>query len=263
MDTIAFLNSRPLIGMIHLPALPGAPKSTLSLDQLIEFALGEVAILERAGLDGCIVENVGDAPFFKVHIPAQTIAAMAIITREVRKATKLKVGVNILRNAGEEAMAIASAAGADFIRLNVVIGAYVTDQGIIEGAAAELARFRAGLRHDVALMGDVHVKHAYPLFDVPIEDAAADLAERGGADAVVVSGARSPAPPSFERVKAVKDAIDKPVFIGSGVGLANLRDYAKRSDGVLIGEVDFKIGRVWGGASDEAAYADAVRLYRG
>jgi predicted TIM-barrel enzyme len=107
------------------------------------------------------------------------------------------------------------------------------------------------------------VKHAAPLFDVPIEDAAADLAERGGADAVIVSGARSPAPPSFERVKAVKDAIDKPVFIGSGLGLDNLKEYAERSDGVLIGEVDFKIGGVWGGASDEAAYAKAVRMLRG
>lgn len=258
-----FLRSRPLIGMIHLPALPGAPKNTLDLDALIEFALSEAAILERAGLDGCIVENVGDAPFFREHVPPVTVAAMAIITREVRKATKMKVGVNMLRNAGEEAISVAAVAGADFVRINVVIGAYVTDQGIIEGNAAELARLRKSLPRDVAILGDVHVKHAAPLFDVPIEDAAADLAERGGADAVIVSGARSPAPPSFERVKAVRDAIDKPVFIGSGVGLANLRDYADRSDGVLIGEVDFKIGRVWGGASDEAAYAEAVRLVRG
>ena len=110
------------------------------------------------------------------------------------------------------------------------------------------------------MLGDVHVKHAAPLFDVPIEDAAADLAERGGADAVIVSGARSAFPPSYERVKAVRDVIDKPVFIGSGVGLENVREFYDRSDGVLIGEVDFKVGRVWGGASDEAAYAEAVRL---
>jgi membrane complex biogenesis BtpA family protein len=170
--------------------------------------------------------------------------------------------VNILRNACTQALAIASVTGADFIRCNVVIGAYVTDQGIIQGCAAELARLRTRLDRDIAVLGDVHVKHAAPLFDVPIEDAAADLAERGGADAVIVSGARSAFPPSFERLQAVRGVVDKPVLIGSGVGLDNVREFYDRSDGVLIGEVDFKVDRVWGGASDEAAYAEAVRLAR-
>lgn len=107
------------------------------------------------------------------------------------------------------------------------------------------------------------LKHSAPLFDVPIEDAAADLAERGRADAVIVSGARSPDPPSFERVQVVRDAIEKPVFIGSGVGLGDVRECYERSDGVLIGEVDCKFDRRWGGANDEAAYAEAVRIARG
>ena len=258
-----FLGARPLIGMIHLPALPGSPGGELDLDALVGFALDEAAILERAGLDGAIVENVGDAPFFREHVPPVTTAAMGVIVREVARATSMKVGVNILRNACQEALAIASVTGADFIRCNVVIGAYVTDQGIIQGCAAELARLRITLDRDIAVLGDVHVKHSAPLFDVPIEDAAADLAERGGADAVIVSGARSPDPPSYERVAAVKGAISKPVFIGSGVGLDNVREFYERADGVLIGEVDFKIDRRWGGASSEAAYADAVRRARG
>ncbi len=258
-----FLRSKPLIGMIHLPALPGAPRNTLTLDQIVGFALDEARILEAAGLDGCIVENVGDAPFFRDHVEPITTAAMAVVVREVRRATQMKIGVNILRNACEEALAIASVTGADFIRCNVVIGAYVTDQGIIQGCAAELARLRATLDRDVAVLGDVHVKHSAPLFDVPIEDAAADLAERGGADAVIVSGARSPDPPTYERVAAVRGAVDVPVMIGSGVGLDNVREFYERSDGVLIGEVDFKVDRVWGGASDGAAYAEAVRRARG
>jgi membrane complex biogenesis BtpA family protein len=262
-EMATFLASRPLIGMIHLPALPGSPRAELDLDRLVAFALDEAAILEGAGLDGAIVENVGDAPFFREHVPPITTAAMAVIVREVRQATSMKIGVNILRNACEEALAIASVTGADFIRCNVVIGAYVTDQGIIQGCAAELARLRASLDRDIAVLGDVHVKHSAPLFDVPIEDAAADLAERGGADVVIVSGARSPDPPSFERVQSVRDAITKPVFIGSGVGLDNVKDFYDRSDGVLIGEVDFKVDRRWGGASSGPAYAEAVRLARG
>ena len=254
---------KPLIGMVHLPPLPGSPRGRLSLDEVVGFALDEAAALERAGLDGLIVENVGDTPFFREQVPAATVAAMAIVVREVRRATGVAVGVNLLRNACEQALAIAAIAGADFIRCNVVIGAYVTDQGIVQGCAAELARLRAGLDRDVLVLGDVHVKHAHPLFDVPVEDAAADLAERGGADAVILSGARSPVPPTLERVERVRAAVEAPVLIGSGVGLENAAEYYRRSDGVLLGEVDFKAGRVWGGASDESAYAAAVGACRG
>ena len=204
------LRRKPLIGMVHLPPLPGSPRGELSLDEVIEVALEEAAILEGAGLDGLIVENVGDTPFFRESVPSVTVAAMGVIVREVRRQTSLAVGVNLLRNACLEAMSIASLVRADFIRCNVVIGAYVTDQGLIQGCAAELARLRQTLDHDIAVLGDVHVKHAAPLFDVPIEDAAADLAERGGADAVIVSGSRSPDPPSLKRVRAVRDAVTAP-----------------------------------------------------
>ena len=256
------LPERPLFGMIHLPPLPASPRSELSLEQVIEFALEEAARLERAGLDAAIVENVGDTPFFREGIPPVTVAAMATVVREVKRATGIAVGVNMLRNACCEALAVAYVTGADFIRCNVVIGAYVTDQGIIQGCAAELARLRAGFDRRVLILGDVHVKHAFPLFNVPIEDAASDLAERGGVDAVIVSGSRSPDPPTLETVDLVRDAIELPVLIGSGVGLDNVIDFYEHADGVLIGEVDFKVERRWGGASDEAAYAEAVNRCR-
>ncbi len=253
---------KPVIGMIHMPPLLGAPRNTMSMKELIDFALSEAGKLERAGIDAAIVENVGDAPLFKDHVPPVTVSAMSVITREVVKHTKMKVGVNMLRNACTEALSVAHVSGAHFIRCNVMIGAYVTDQGIIEGCAAKLIRLRRELGSNVLVFGDVHVKHSYPLFNVPIDDAARDLAERGGADAVIVSGARSPVPPSFERVKKVKDAIELPVLIGSGISLANVKKFYEISDGIIVGEPDFKINRVWGGASKEEAYAKAVRLCR-
>ncbi len=254
---------KPVLGMIHMPALPGAPRNRLAMEELIDFALSEAKKLEAAGIDGAIVENVGDSPFFRNHVPPMTVAAMANVVTEVRDHTQMKVGVNMLRNACTEGLSVAYIAGADFIRCNVMIGAYVTDQGIIQGCAADLARLRMGLKRDVLVFGDVHVKHAYPLFNVPIDDAARDLAERGGADAILVSGARSPVPPSFETLRTVKDAIELPVLIGSGIGLANVKDFYAKSDGVLLGETDFKMGGVWGGASDQKAYAKAVRACKG
>ena len=253
---------KPIIGMVHMPPLPGSPNSKLSMKQLTNFALSEASKLERAGLDACIVENVGDTPLLKDDLPPYSVAAMANITREVVQHTRIKVGVNMLRNACEEALSVAHVAGAQFIRCNVLIGAYATDQGIIEGCAARVARLKKELNSEVLVLGDVHVKHAYPIFNVDIEYAAQDLAERGGADAVIVSGPRSPVPPTFERVRKVRDAIDKPVLVGSGINLSNVKQFYQKSDGIIIGEPDFKVGGVWGGPSDEKAYAKAVRTCR-
>jgi membrane complex biogenesis BtpA family protein len=262
MNFQQLFHDKPMIGMIHMPALPGAPDNTMSMKELIEFALSEADKLERAGLDAVIVENVGDVPLFKDNLPPYTVAAMTSVVKEVVRHTKTKVGVNMLRNACEEAFSIAHVTGAHFIRCNIMIGAYATDQGIIESCAAKLLRLKKSLASEVLIFGDVHSKHAYPIFNVEIEYAAQDLAERGGADAVIVSGARSPIPPSFERVKKVKDAITKPVLIGSGIGLANIKQFYQRSDGLIIGEPDFKIKGVWGGPSDEKAYAKGVRICR-
>ena len=262
MDFPGLFPEKPVIGMIHMPPLPGAPGSRLSMEQLTDFALTEADKLERAGLDACIVENVGDVPLLKGGLPSYTVAAMAIVTEAVVEHTKMKVGVNMLRNACEEALSVAHVAGAHFIRCNILIGAYATDQGIIEGCAAEVARLRKELNSRVLVFGDVHVKHAYPIFNVEVEYAAQDLAERGGADAVIVSGPRSPVPPTFERVKKVRDAVSKPVLIGSGISLSNVKEFYRMSDGVIIGEPDFKVGGVWGGPSEEKAYQKAVAACR-
>ncbi len=262
MDFRGLFPEKPLIGMIHMPPLPGAPNNTLSMKKLTDFATSEADKLEGAGLDACIVENVGDTPLFKEELPPYTVAAMATVTKAVVEHTRMKVGVNMLRNACEEALSVAHVAGAQFIRCNILIGAYATDQGIIEGCAARVARMKKELGSGVLVFGDVHVKHAYPIFNVEIEYAAQDLAERGGADAVIVSGARSPVPPTFERVKKVRDAISKPVLIGSGIGLANIRQFYQKSDGIIIGEPDFKVGGVWGGPSDGKAYEKAVGACR-
>lgn len=258
----ALFREKPIIGMIHMPPLPGAPNSKLSMTELTEFALSEADKLEGAGLDACIVENIGDVPLLKGRLAPYSVAAMATITRAVVERTKMKVGVNMLRNACEEALSVAHVAGAHFIRCNILIGAYATDQGIIEGCAARVARLKKELASQVLVFGDVHVKHAYPIFNVEIEYAAQDLAERGGADAVIVSGPRSPVPPSFEKVRKVKGAIEKPVLVGSGIGLANVRQFYAESDGVIIGEPDFKTGGVWGGPSDGKAYQKAVKTCR-
>lgn len=253
-----------IIGMIHLPPLPGSPKNTLSLNEIINYAVTEGGKLQGAGVDGVIVENLGDYPFFKDNIPSITIAAMSIIVNEIRKNFYFEaVGVNVLRNGCIDAFSIAHVTNSQFIRCNVLIGAYVTDQGIIEGRAAELLRLKRSLNSNIEVFADIHVKHAYPLYNLPIELAAQDLAERGGADAVIVSGSRSSIPPSIENVKKVKEGIKNlPIVIGSGISLENFKDFCKIADGLIIGEKDFKENGEIGGPSKLEAYQYLVRECR-
>ena len=252
-----------VIGMIHLPALPYAPRSSMSINELIDFACREADILAKAGVDGVIIENSGDYPHFKDKVHPATIASLAIITRAVvEKKYKLAVGVNVLRNDCETALSVAHVCGAKFIRCNIVTGTYATEQGLIEGCAHSLARLKRYLGSDVQIFGDVHVKYAYPLYNVPIEDAAINLAEKGGVDAIIVSGTRSPIPPSLENVKKVKEAVHLPVIVGSGVYLENIKDFSRVADGVILGEAPFKVGGDPSKGSNLEAYLKAVKMFK-
>jgi len=249
-----------IIGMIHLPPLLGSPNNKLSLEEIINFAYNEGKKLEEAGVDSVIVENLGDYPFYKDQIPPITVASMSIITREIRRNFSFDaVGVNVLRNGCIDAFSIAHITNSQFIRCNIFIGAYVTDQGIIEGKAADLLRLKRYLNSKVMIAADIHVKHAYPLYNLPIEIAAQDLAERGGADAVIVSGYRSNIPPEIDVVRKVKSAVSLPVLIGSGLSLDNFKEYCREADGLIIGEKDFKENGIVGGPNRKDAYEKLVK----
>ncbi|MFV9671987.1 MAG: BtpA/SgcQ family protein, partial [Acidimicrobiia bacterium] len=193
-----------LVGMIHLEPLPGAPGYGGSMDAILDLARSDAQAIATAGFDGIMVENFGDAPFFTDDAPKVTIAAMARAVTEVA-AAGLPTGVNVLRNDGLGALAVAAATGAQFIRINVLSGTMYTDQGPIVGSAALVARARRELCPDVAIMADVFVKHATPPAGLTLIDATNDLVERAGADAVIVSGAGTGAATSLDDLKTVAD----------------------------------------------------------
>lgn len=224
-----------LIGMIHLLPLPGAPGFAGSLAAAIDRALGDAEILIAAGFDGLLVENYGDAPYFKESVPALTLTAMTTIVRALRELSPLPLGVQVLRNDALAALAIATVTGAEFIRVNVLAGAMSTDQGIIEGKAAEVLRFRAAHAPGVRIWADVHVKHARPLAGESIGDAARDLESRARADVIIVSGKGTGEETPLDRVREVRSAVTLPLAVGSGVTEENLSGYIQFADHAIVG----------------------------
>jgi len=220
--------------MIHLKPLPGAPMFTGSMDAVIDAALADVRALADAGCDGFAIENFGDRPFAKERVAPETIAAMTRVITILRASVRLRFGVNVLRNDARAALAIAAATGASFIRVNVHTGAMLTDQGIIEGRATETLRDRARLGPDIAIFADHLVKHAVPLVDVDPVQSAKDLRVRGLADAIIVTGAETGVAPDVSRLQSLREAVDAPLIVGSGLDASNAAAFAG-ADAAIVG----------------------------
>lgn len=229
-----FRAARPLVGMVHLLPLPGAPRYGGSMAAVLKRALADAKAIEDGGLDALIVENYGDFPFYKGDVPPETVAALTRCVNEVLRAVKIPVGVNALRNDAHAGLAICAATGARFLRVNVHVGAQLTDQGIIEGRAAETCRLRARLCPDAGILADIGVKHSAPLAPRPLHEEASDAVHRGLADVIVVTGsATGHAADPRDYDEAARGGA--PVFAGSGVTEKTVRAVLKKCAGVIVG----------------------------
>lgn len=205
--------------------------------RVVEAAMADTRALLDAGMDGLLIENHGDVPFAPGPVEPATVAAMAMVAAEVRRAAPAALlGVNVLKNDGRAALAVACAAGAQFIRVNVHAGAVVADQGLIQSDAYHLLRDRRRLDADVRIVADVQGKHAVPLAPVDLEQEARDLVHRGLADALVVSGRATGEATPIADVKRVRSAVPStPLLVGSGVTPDTVADLLSVADAVIVG----------------------------
>ncbi len=233
--TQIFQTPNPIIGVVHLLPLPTSPLWGGSLKTVINRAEREATALASGGVDGIIIENFFDAPFTKERVDPAVVSAMSLIIHRLKQMVMLPMGINVLRNDAHSGLAIATCTGAQFIRVNVLTGVMATDQGLIEGCAHELLRYRRELGSEVKIFADVLVKHARPLSSPNLTVAVQDTIERGLADAVILSGWATGSPPSLEDLELAKAAAGStPVFVGSGADLDNVAKLMQAADGVIV-----------------------------
>jgi membrane complex biogenesis BtpA family protein len=223
--------------MVHVAPLPGSPRWDGSMERVVAAAVADARTLIEGGMDALLIENHGDAPFTPGRVEAATVAALAVVAREVRAALPgTTLGINVLKNDARSALAVACAVGARFIRVNVHAGAVVADQGLVQSEAYGTLRDRRLLGADVRIFADVGGKHATPLAPVDLEQHARDLRHRGLVDGLVVSGPATGAATSLTDVKRVRGAVpDVPILVGSGVTPETASELLSVADALIVG----------------------------
>ena len=240
-----FQTNRPVIGVVHLSPLPTSARWQGKLQEVIARAEQEATALAAGGVDGIIIENFFDAPFTKDCVDPAVVSSMTLIVDRLKGMVMLPIGINVLRNDAKSAMAIATCTDVQFIRVNVLTGTMATDQGLIEGKAHELLKYRRELGSQVAILADVLVKHARPLGTPNLTTAVKDTIERGLADGVILSGWATGSPPTQEDLELASAAAgDTPVFIGSGANWENVAQLMQAADGVIVSSSLKRYGKI-------------------
>ena len=238
-------DQKTIIGMIHVDPLPGTPKFNSTIPEIIAKARAEALIYQKAGIDVLMIENMHDVPFDR-NVGPEITAAMAVVGSEVKQATGLRCGVQILAAANKEALGAAQAAGMDFVRAEGFVFGHVADEGYIDGSAADVLRYRRQIgADDILVLTDVKKKHSSHAItaDVDIVETA-HAAEFFLSDGVIVTGVATGTAASLEELQQVKRAVDIPVLVGSGVTQENVDQYLAVADALIVGSY-FKYEGHW------------------
>ena len=267
MDKLAIINSlfgvpRALIGVVHLQALPGTPAGKLDIPGITSIAVNEAREYEDAGFNGVMIENTHDRPYLKAAVGPEITAAMAVIGAEIRRATKLPLGVQVLAGANSSALAVALACGASFVRVEGFVFAHVADEGLIEGSAALMLRYRRGIGADhIRVFADVKKKHSAHAITADVDIAeTANAAEFFLVDGVIVTGVATGQPAEPDEVISVSRAVSVPTLVGSGITSENLPRYAG-ADALIVGS-SIKQDGLWSNRIDPARARALVSAFR-
>ncbi len=262
-----FKVGKPIIGMIHLKALPGTPKFNNSTNEIIEAAIDEVEIYKNAGIDALAIENMHDVPYLKNDVGHEISSIMSIIAYEVKKRSNLPCGIQVLSSANKAALAIAKNAGLDFVRAEGFVFGHLADEGYIDANGGELLRYRKNISaENIAIFTDIKKKHSSHAItsDISIVETA-KAAEYFLSDGLIITGSSTAVPADTNELKQIKKACKIPVIVGSGVTIQNVAQYLLISDALFVGSY-FKKEGYWANTLEYdkiASFMNEVNSLRG
>lgn len=223
--------------MVHVAALPGVPKNRFSMDQIVSKALADAKLLEQGGVDSIMIENMHDRPYLNRKVGPEVVAAMTTVAAAIRREIDLPIGIQILAGANREALAVALAAGLDFIRAEGFVFGHLADEGVMNSDAGELLRYRKqiGAEH-IKIYTDIKKKHSSHALSADVSIAeTAKAAEFFLSDGVIVTGNATGEKAAVSDLLEVRTAVKIPVLIGSGISAQNIAEYWNLADAFIVG----------------------------
>jgi len=254
---------KAVLGMVHLPPLPGTPfHEEGSFGRILDVAVQSARALEEGGADGCLVQTVD-----RVYAagedsdPART-AAMALVVNAIAQAVgeDFQVGVQLMENALKASLAVAKVADGSYIRAVALVGATLTPHGMVEARPLEVMDYRAKIRAEhIKIIAEVESMHFQWLGGDRTAAQVARAAVSAGADAVALchrDEART-----LEMIASVRRAAPGvPVILAGYTNHENAARLLAAADGAFVGTCLERDG--WGGQIDAGrvrAYMDIVR----
>jgi len=230
---LSFGNNKLVIGMVHLLPTNGY-KGFTSKEDILRRALEDLQVLEENGIDAIIIENNYDLPH-KIKVGKETLEVMDQVIKELRKKTRLPLGINVLWNDFEASLSLANKHNCEFIRVPVFNDHVKTSFGEIKGCPEKIIEFRKKISAEhISILADIQVKHAELLNKRPLTESAKEAIEKG-ADGLIITGKWTGDFPTLKEVMEVKKmGGDTPVIVGSGVDKDNVKSFFKYSDAVIV-----------------------------
>lgn len=253
---------KPVIGMVHVDALPGTPLYKGDVSVIIKSSIAEAKLYKELGIPVLMIENMHDIPYVNRSAGPEITAVMSIILSQIKSVTGLPCGIQILAGANKQALAASVAADADFIRAEGFVFAHVADEGIFSSDAGELLRYRKAIGGEkVLVFTDIKKKHSSHAITADTDIAeTAKAAEFFLSDGVIVTGSSTGSQPSVEEIEAVKRAVTIPVLAGSGITPENIAQYYQFCDAFIVGSY-FKEAGKWNNAIDPSRVERFLSAY--
>jgi len=261
-----FGTRKPVIAMVHLGALPGAPlyDPEAGLEGLVEAARADLRALQAAGFDAVMFGNENDRPY-EFDVDRASTATMAYVIGRLRAEITVPFGVNVLWDP-MSTLALAAATGAGFVR-EIFTGTYASDMGPWTPDAGRAMRYRDRLgRRDLVMLYNVSAEFADSLDRRPLPDRARSAVFSSIPDAVLVSGQITGEAARMQDLEAVKAALPRvPVMANTGVKHATVAEVLRIADGCVVGSALKVDGDTWNPVDPDRAsdFMARVRAARG
>ncbi|MGR3342836.1 MAG: BtpA/SgcQ family protein [Paracoccaceae bacterium] len=261
-----FGNKKPVIAMVHLAALPGAPlyDAAGGIEAIVNRAQSDLGALQDAGFDAVMFGNENDRPY-ELKVDAASTATMGYVIGQLRTEITVPFGVNVLWDP-MSTVALAAATGADFVR-EIFTGTYASDMGLWSPDAGAAMRYRHRLGcADVAMLYNISAEFADSMDRRTLADRARSAVFSSIPDAVLVSGQITGEAAELSDIEAVKAALpDTPVLANTGVKHATVAEVLSVTDGCIVGSSLKYDGDTWNAVDPARAadFMDKARAARG